>query len=366
MSDTPLMSVPAPGEDGRLHPPTPGGAIGSDRAAAASSASDVVVMGSTSPVRQLVPVDRLDSWITALDDVYVIAHMGIAHVDRKRWKLTVDGLVDRVLTLDYDQLTRLPSREVTAVIECFGNPLEPDVPTRRVGNVVWRGVALCDVLALAKVQPGADAVWLEGLDSGTFAGVTNDRYVKDLPLSRVLDGDVLLAWQMNGAPLTVEHGFPVRVFVPGYFGTNAVKWLSRIHVASGRPQGLFTTQLYNRRVVVDGAVEHRPVRELDVNSIIVRPTSSSILAPGRHVISGWAWSAWDIARIEVSTDAGVTWTEAQTEPSELVYAWQRFMLDWLVESPGEYQLACRAIDTKGRTQPFQGRNRVHLVNVAVT
>ena len=84
------------------------------------------------------------------------------------------------------------------------------------------------------------------------------------------------------------------------------------------------------------------------------------------MISGWAWSAWDIARIEMSTDAGVTWTEAQTEPSELVYAWQRFMLDWLVESPREYQLACRAIDTKGRTQPFQGRNRVHLVNVAVT
>ena len=103
MSDTPLMSVPAPGEDGRLHP--------------------------------------LDSWITALADVYVIAHMAIAHVDRERWRLTVGGLVDHVLTLDYDQLTSLPSREVTAVIECFGNPLKPDVPTRRVGNVIWRGVA---------------------------------------------------------------------------------------------------------------------------------------------------------------------------------------------------------------------------------
>jgi DMSO/TMAO reductase YedYZ molybdopterin-dependent catalytic subunit len=171
---------------------------------------------------------------------------------------------------------------------------------------------------------------------------------------------------MNGAELTAEHGFPVRVFVPGYFGTNAVKWLSRIHVACGRPQGLFTTQLYNRQVVVDGAVAHRPVRELDVNSIIVRPKNSSILAAGRHIISGWAWSAWDIADVDVSTDAGITWTKAQTEPSEPVHAWQNFMLDWLVETPGEYQLACRAIDTKGRTQPFQGRNCVHIVNVSVT
>ena len=258
MSDIPLIRVPTPGEDGRFHPPTPDGVIGSDLTAVASSAPDVVVMSSTSTIRQLVPVDRLDSWITALADVYVIAHMGIAHIERERWRLTVDGLVDHVLTLDYNKLISLPSREVTAVIECFGNPLEPDVPTRRVGNVVWRGVPLSDVLALAKVQPGADAVWLEGLDCGTFAGVSHDHYLKDLPLVRVLEGDVLLAWQMNGATLTAEHGFPVRVFVPGYFGTNAVKWLSRIHVASGRPTGLFTTQLYNRQLVVDGAVEHHP------------------------------------------------------------------------------------------------------------
>jgi sulfane dehydrogenase subunit SoxC len=366
MSDTPLMRVPTPGEDERSHPPAPDRRLGGTKPRQLSSASDAVVMGSTSAVRQLVPVDRLDSWITDIADVYVIAHMGIPQIDRERWRLTVEGLVEHVLTLDYNELISLPSCEATAVIECFGNPVEPDVPTRRVGNVAWRGVPLSDVLAVAKVQPGADAVWLEGLDSGTFAGVPNDRYLKDLPLDRVLEGDVLLAWQMNGAPLTLEHGFPVRAFVPGYFGTNAVKWLSRIQVASGRPKGLFTTQLYNRQVVVDGAIEHRPVRELDVNSIIVRPKNSSILAPGRHMISGWAWSAWNIARVDVSTDAGVTWTEAQTEPSEHAHAWQRFMLDWLVEESGEYQLACRALDTRGRTQPFQGRNRVHIVNVTVT
>src|SRR6185436_14532690 len=103
-------------------------------------------------------------------------------------------------------------REVTAVIECFGNPVEPDVPTRRVGNVVWRGVPLAEVLRRAGVRPEADSVWLEGLDSCTFAGVHSDRYVKDLPLARAREEDVLLAWSMNGEPLTQEHGFPLRAF----------------------------------------------------------------------------------------------------------------------------------------------------------
>jgi sulfane dehydrogenase subunit SoxC len=331
------------------------------------SSSDAVVMGPAATVRRLVPVARLDSWITPVDNVYVIAHMGIARIDLQRWRLTVDGLVERAVTLDYRELTSLPSREVTAVIECFGNPVQPDVPTRRVGNVVWRGVPLAEVLARAGVQAGADAVWLEGLDFGTFAGMSSDRYLKDLPLDRALEGDVLLAWQMNGAPLTPEHGFPVRVFVPGYFGTNAVKWLARIQVARGRPEGLFTTRLYNRRVVVDGpAVYDHPVRELDVNSVIVRPQERSVLTSGQHVISGWAWSAGNVTDVEVSTDAGATWLQAQIAPPELVHAWQRFALDWPVEAPGAYQIACRACDAKGRIQPFEGRNRVHVVNVRVT
>jgi sulfane dehydrogenase subunit SoxC len=324
-------------------------------------------MDPAATVRRLVPVARLDSWITPIDDVYVIAHMGIARIDLQRWRLTVDGLVDRAMTLNYRELTSLPSREITAVIECFGNPVQPDVPTQRVANVVWRGVPLADVLARAGVRAGADAVWLEGVDFGTFAGMSSDRYLKDLPLERAMEADVLLAWQMNGAPLTPEHGFPVRAFVPCYFGTNAVKWLVRIQVASGRPEGLFTTRLYNRRVMVDGLADHdHPVRELDVNSVIVRPAEGSVLTSGQHVISGWAWSAGNVTRVEVSTDAGATWTRARIATREPVHAWQRFALDWFVEAPDVYQIACRAFDASGRIQPFKGRNRVHVVHVTVT
>ena len=173
-----------------------------------------VVMDPSQTYRRLVSVDRLAPVITPSDDVYVIAHMGIARVDRTTWHLTVDGLVDRPFVLNYEELVRLPAVEVTAVLECFGNPVEPDVATRRVANVVWRGVRLAELLERAGVRSEARYVWAEGLDSGSFANVQSDRYVKDLPLARALEPDVLVAWAMNGAPLTVEHAFQLACSSP--------------------------------------------------------------------------------------------------------------------------------------------------------
>jgi len=132
-------------------------------------------------------------------------------------------MVERPLVLDLEELLRLPARELTAVFECYGNPQKPEVAARSVANVVWRGVPLARLLARAGPSPEATVVCLEGMDSGTFAGVYCERYVKDIPLARALDEDVLIAYAMNGAPLTAEHGFPVRAVVPGYFGTNSVK-----------------------------------------------------------------------------------------------------------------------------------------------
>ena len=232
-----------------------------------------VVMDPAATYRRLVPVDRLAPPVTPSEEVYVIAHMGIARVDVAQWRLRVDGLVERPLELDYQSLTALPATEVTAVIECFGNPVEPEVATRRVGNVVWRGVRLAHLLERAGVRPEARYVCPEGLDSGSFANVHSDRYVKDLPLARALERDVLVVWAMNGAPLTAEHGFPARVVVPGYFGTNNVKWLSRITVTAECPDSLFTTRLYMRRI--DGEV--RPVRELDVHAVIVTPAEGATM-----------------------------------------------------------------------------------------
>jgi sulfane dehydrogenase subunit SoxC len=283
-----------------------------------------VVMDPNGTYRRLVPVDRLVPPVTPSDAVYVIAHMGIARVDVSQWRLAVGGLVERPFEIDYEALTALPATEVTAVLECFGNPVEPEVATRRVGNVVWRGVRLAHLLARAGVRAEARYVCPEGLDSGSFANVHSERYVKDLPLARALEPDVLVAWAMNGAPLTPEHGFPARVFVPGYFGTNAVKWLSRITLTVERPESLFTTRLYNRRV--EG--ELRPVRELDVHAVIVTPAEGATLEPGRHTISGWAWGAWPVRAVDVSADGGATWQPARVAPGGAGHQWQAFTCAW--------------------------------------
>lgn len=322
-------------------------------------------MDPATTTRVLVPVARLKPFITPTPDFFVIAHMGIARLTREDWALTIEGAVAHPRTLGYEQLIAMPARTIMAVHECFGNPVEPNVPTRRAANVEWTGVPLRDVLAPARPRAHAGHVWLEGADWGTFANVASDRYVKDIPLAKALDGDVLLAWAVNGARLSEEHGFPVRAVIPGFFGTNSVKWLTRVYVADTRPESLFTTRLYNRDVVVAGQTERRPVRELDVQAVIVHPTEGDALPAGRCAISGWAWSGTaEITRVEVSVDGGVGWRDARVQPRRDRYVWQRFETDWHA-TPGRHDVRCRATDAAGRTQPASGRNRVHAITVTV-
>jgi len=322
-------------------------------------------MDPATTTRMLVPVAKLDPFVTPTRDFFVIAHMGIARLAREGWTLAIEGAVERPLRLGYEALTAMPARTLTAVHECYGNPVEPHTPTRRAANIEWTGVPLRDVLVATRPHPRARHVWLEGADWGTFANVVSERYVKDIPLDKALDGDVLLAWAVNGSPLSQEHGFPLRAVVPGFFGTNSVKWLTRLYVADTRPESLFTTGLYNRDVVVEGRMERRPVRELDVQAILVRPADGDALASGPCAIAGWAWSGLsDVARVEISVDGGRAWWDARVEPRRARYVWQRFESTWEA-TPGRHDIRCRATDAQGRTQPPSGRNRVHAITVAV-
>jgi len=322
-------------------------------------------MDPSTPFKRLGPVSRLREFVTPVEDVHVLAHLGVAHVDPRQWRLRIDGMVERPFVVDLEELLELPARELTAVFECYGNPLRPDVAARSVANVVWRGVPLAGLLAQAGPRPQATLVHLEGMDSGTFADVYCERYVKDIPIERALDEDVLVAYAMNGAPLTPEHGFPARSVVPGYFGTNSVKWLSRVTVAATRPEGLFTTRLYNRSVDRDGREQVEPAREIDVNAVIVWPADQDRVRAGRHLVSGWSWSASPIARVEVSTDGGASWHEAEMAPPASAQTWQRFEFSWHAAIPGTYEIRARATDVRGRVQPATGRNSVHSVTVSV-
>jgi sulfane dehydrogenase subunit SoxC len=308
--------------------------------------------------------------VTATDDLFVLAHLGVPRIDPAHWSLTIDGLVRRPLTLTLEALKARPKTVIEAVHQCCGSPMEPKVPTRRVSHVRWGGVDLAALLADTGISRDARLLWSYGLDGGDFAGAHCDWYLKDLPLERLQAGGVLLAYELNGAPLPAEHGFPVRLVVPGYYGTNSVKWLWRLQLADQRAEGMFVTKLYNDTLdpaeVAAGQPARRPVWAVAPESIIVAPAPDAVLARGEPVeIWGWAWSFRGVARVEISTDGGATFRAATLEPRH-GWSWQRFSLTWAPESSGETLLSARAFDANGASQPVDGaRNAIHTVKVEV-
>ena len=186
--------------------------------------------------------------LTRTQDLFILCHLGVPRIERDRWSLTIDGMVERPSTLRFDDLVRYPKTEVATIHQCCGSPLKPFEPRRRVCNVRWSGVRLVDVLADCRPRSAAQYIWSYGADSGEFSGVVVDPYLKDLPIARVED-DVLIAYEMNGSALPAEHGFPARLVVPGFYGTNSVKWLTRMSFVESRAQGPFTTRWYNDPVL---------------------------------------------------------------------------------------------------------------------
>jgi sulfane dehydrogenase subunit SoxC len=301
--------------------------------------------------------------LTPEPDLFVLAHLGIPEIDIAAWQLVVDGLVDNPLTLDFDSLTKRPRKVVETIHQCAGSPMNPTVPTRQIANVEWAGASLRDLLEEAGIDEGASHVWAYGSDHGNFAGDDQDHYLKDLPVSRLAEGDVLIAYELNGEPLSKKHGFPARLVIPGYFGTNCVKWLSRLHIADRRASSTFTTRFYNDPQ--PDSDETTPVWEILPESVIVAPAPESRLETSETEIWGWAWSAHEVATVEVSTDDGQSWQPAILEPRRQ-RAWQKFACSWTPQDSGGYRLMSRATDTQGRRQPLDGaRNAVHAVAVEV-
>ena len=300
---------------------------------------------------------------TPAADLFVLAHLGIPAVEVGDWSLRIDGLVDRPLELSFDDLARRSKRVVETVHQCAGSPLEPTVPTRRIANVRWAGIDLAELLEEVGVRADATHIWAYGLDHGEFAGAHQDHYVKDIPLSRVAEGDVLVAYELDEEPLSPKHGFPARLVVPGFFGTNSVKWLSRLELSDTRATSLFTTRFYNDEVA--GSDAKKPVWELAPESLIVSPAPDSNLQTGDHEVWGWAWSSCEVQSVDVSTDGGISWHQARLEPRSH-RSWQRFSYGWSARQAGTHQLLCRATDAQEVTQPLDGaRNAVYAITVSV-
>jgi DMSO/TMAO reductase YedYZ molybdopterin-dependent catalytic subunit len=316
-------------------------------------------------IRQPPAPHLLDDYITPDDQLFQTIHMGAAVVDQEKWMLVIDGLVKCPFALTLEMLRQLPSRTITSFHECYGSPLKPATTALwRVGNVQWTGLPLRVVLEMAMPLPAASFVWSEGLDRGDFAGVKADRYQKDLPITKAMRDEVLLAYEINGKPLSKERGGPVRLVVPGWFGTNSTKWISKISLQDHRATGPYTTRFYNEPDPAGAEGALRPVWDVEPNSMIVRPQPEEKIE-GPHVqIKGWAWHHESIESVQLSVDGGESWNEAVVW-ERIDFSWQKFGLVLHLE-PGDYTAVARAASSDGAIQPLSGqRNHCHSVSFEV-
>lgn len=307
----------------------------------------------------------LNTYITPDDQLFQTIHMGAAVVDKNNWLLVVDGLVRKRFALTFNMLRTLPSRTVTSFHECYGSPVKPATTALwRVGNVQWTGVPLNVLLEIAAPLPDASFVWSDGLDRGEFFGVKADRYQKDLPISKAMQDEVLVAYEINGEPLSKERGGPVRLVVPGWFGTNSTKWLSKISLQSRRATGPYTTKFYNEPDPESPEGALRPVWAVEPNSMIVKPQPCEKIEGPYIQFQGWAWHCDPIRNVQISVDAAQSWQPAPVE-DRIDFSWQRFSCV-LRLNPGFHEVVTMASSRDGISQPLEGRrNHCHRVSFEV-
>jgi DMSO/TMAO reductase YedYZ molybdopterin-dependent catalytic subunit len=333
-----------------------------------------------------MPLELLREPITPAGLHYLLIHFDIPHVDADAWRLQVDGLVERPLELSLADLQARPAQTFPVTLECAGNGralLEPrwqSQPwlTEAVGTAEWTGTPLRPLLEEAGVSPSAVEVVFTGLDRGVQGDIEHD-YARSLSLQDALRDEVLVAYAMNGAPLPPQHGYPVRLIVPGWYGMTHVKWLRSITVVDAPFLGWQQDYAYKLRQSEDDG-DAAPVTRMLPRSLMAPPGipvffgRQRVLPAGPCEFVGRAWSGWAaIARVEVSTDAGASWADAELDADAPPFAWQGWRFVWDARA-GEHVLMCRATDGAGNVQPLEAEwnlegycnNGVQRVNVTVS
>ena len=327
-----------------------------------------MLVRSARPLDLEMPISGFADYITPVDRFFVRSHVYTPRVDIAQWRLTIDGQVGNPMTLTMEDLRRMPSNELVSVLECAGNGrgfYEPSMPGLQwghgaVGNGRWRGVRLADVLKRAGVNSSAKEVLFNGADIpiGTMAD-----FQRSIPIAKALHGDTLLAYEMNGATLPVEHGFPLRAIVPGWAGDSWIKWVTSISVLNGEHDGFWMARAYRHpgRPVQPGTAvppeRMQPLTSLRVKSIITEPRDGAVVAAATPlVIRGTAWSgdSGPVTTVDVSVDAGRAWTPATMRRDQRTeFGWRLWEYRWTPPREAYYTVLARARDEAGNIQPLE-------------
>jgi len=309
-----------------------------------------------------MPLEMLREPITPVGLHYLLIHFDIPAVDPDTWRLQVGGLVERPLTLSLDDVKARPARTLPVTLECAGNgralftprPVSQPWLSEAVGTGEWTGTPLAPILEEAGVSSSGTEVVFTGLDRG-IQGEVEQLYERALPLAEAMRDEMLLAYAVNGVPLPPQHGFPLRLIVPGWYGMTHVKWLQSISVVDEPFGGWQQTVSYHLKSSEEDPGS--PVTRILPRSLMVPPgfpdfmTRTRFVDAGPVTLTGRAWSGWaPIERVEVSADGGRTWGEAQLDEPLSDFAWRGWKYEWQAE-PGEHELCCRAADGAGNAQP---------------
>ncbi len=347
----------------------------------------------TDPLNIGAPLEVIrQAFVTPQDCFFVRSHGSVPRLDVQRYRLTVTGQVQTPLELSLDELrTHFPASTVMAALQCAGHrrdelaaaqliPGEIPWGAETIGNAVWGGVALREVLQAAGVGTEVGHVAFLGLDA-IHKGSEQFAFGGSIPIEKAMSAEVLLAYEMNGEPLPPDHGFPVRVLVPGYIGARSVKWLASIVLQDAPSTNYYQDlayKLFPPHIQEESAdwTQGQMLGPLPLNSVIFRPTEGEVLNAGPISIQGYAVAGEGhlIERVEVSIDRGATWTTATLREKPQSWTWC-FWEATMPLRPGAHELIVRAWDSAGSAQPAEVKqvwnwkgylnNAWHRVNVVI-
>ena len=329
-----------------------------------------------------MPLEALRYDVTPAGLHYLLIHFDIPDADAAAWRLRVDGLVSRPLEIGLAELQGMPAKTLRVTLECAGNgrgqisPRYPSMPwlEEGVSTAEWTGVPLADLLKKIELKGSVQELVFHGADRGFDGGIEHS-YSRSLKLAEALQEDVLLAYAMNGALLLPQHGAPLRLVVPRWYGMASVKWLERIEAIDRAFDGVQQALSYHFRSEVGGPGV--ACTRMRVNSLLAPPGIPDFFGRRRTVeagpveILGRAWSGdGEVKRVEFAVDG--EWRDAALEPPAGPHAWRRWRARWQA-ARGAHELRCRATDATGAVQPLEptwdvtgfGNNSAQRVEVVV-
>jgi DMSO/TMAO reductase YedYZ molybdopterin-dependent catalytic subunit len=329
-----------------------------------------------------MPLEALRYDLTPTGLHYLLIHWDIPAMDASTWRLRLGGLVKEPMELTLEQIRARPRRTIPVTLECAGNGRARMTPRalsqpwlfEAVSTAEWTGTPLGPLLDEAGLSTEAVELVFTGADRGIQGDVEQD-YQRSLSIGDARRPEVLLAYEMNGEPLEPQHGFPLRLLVPGWYGMTSVKWLTRVEAVAERFTGYQQTPAYHYEVE-PGQLDD-PVTRIRVHALMAPPgipdffTRHRLVDEGRVTLRGRAWSGdGAVQRVEVGVDGA--WADAELDPPVGEFAWRGWSYGWDA-APGEHALACRATDAAGNVQPVEqpwnrqgvGNNLVQTVTVSV-